>query len=66
MARSEAQKAADKRYREKNHGRERTLMFKLKKEEADYFDHIIRQAGMTKADFLRMSIKNYLEKNKKV
>lgn len=57
--RSPAQRAADKRYKEKNPNRERLLPFQFAKEEADSIDDIIRQSGLSKADFLRRAVELY-------
>lgn len=53
MARSEAQKAADKRYQEKHKGAFITWGVKLPPEEAAQIDEIIREKGMSKAQFVR-------------
>jgi len=64
MARSEAQKAADKRYRE-NH---KTDLIKwctwLKPDEAAAINEIIKNSGMNKAQFLRWAA-DKLTENKK-
>ena len=56
MARSEAQKAADKRYREKIQDRYVHFVVNLKREEFESISAAIKAAGMTKADFLRRAV----------
>ena len=56
MARSEAQKAADKRYREKIQYRYEHFVVNLKREECESISAAIKAAGMTKADFLRWAV----------
>lgn len=51
--RSAAQRAADKKYREKNPNKERNLTFRFNTPEADEIEAIITASGMSKADFLR-------------
>lgn len=53
MARSEAQKAADKRYRETHKGVDISWGTRLKPEEAEKIDAIIKANNMSRADFLR-------------
>lgn len=53
MARSEAQKAADKRYRETHKGIDVSWGTRLKPEEAEKIDAIIKANNMSRADFLR-------------
>nr|DAF05494.1 MAG TPA: NikA, BACTERIAL CONJUGATION, RELAXASE, DNA [Caudoviricetes sp.] len=53
MARSEAQKAADKRYRETHKGADVSWGTRLKPEEAEKIDAIIKAKNMSRADFLR-------------
>lgn len=53
MARSEAQKAADKRYRENHKGVDVSWGTRLKPEEAEKIDAIIKANNMSRADFLR-------------
>lgn len=51
--RSEAQKAADKRYAQKTKGKHQHFGVHLKLEEYERICQIIEKAKMTKADFLR-------------
>lgn len=53
MARSEAQRAADKRYAEKAKERYKQFTVHLLAEEYDRINAAIESAGMTKADFIR-------------
>ena len=53
MARSEAQKAADKRYREKVQEQYERFVVNMKKEECEAICEAIKESGMTKVDFLR-------------
>ena len=53
MARSTAQRAADKRYREKHKNADVSWGTRLKPDEAAALDVIIKQSGMSRADFLR-------------
>lgn len=53
MARSEAQKAADKRYRETHKGDLKKWGVWLSPEEAEKIDAIIKANNMSRADFLR-------------
>lgn len=55
--RSEAQRAADKRYKEKNKGKERNISFCFTREEADKIEKAIAETGLSKADFLRRAVK---------
>lgn len=56
MARSEAQKAADKRYREAHKGELVKWGTWLKPEESAQADTIIKQSGMSRADFIRWAV----------
>ena len=56
MARSEAQKAADKRYREKTQDRYEHFVVNLKREECETLSSAIKAAGRTKAAFLRRAV----------
>ena len=53
MARSEAQKAADKRYAAKVNGKYKPFIVNLTPEELAYIDGVIKAVGMKKAEFLR-------------
>lgn len=53
MARSEAQKAADKRYRETHKGQLVTFATKLPPAECAEIDELIKSQGMNKAEFIR-------------
>lgn len=56
MARSEAQKAADKRYAAKVNGKYKPFIVNLTPEELAYIDGVIKAAGMKKAEFLRWAV----------
>lgn len=64
MARSEAQKAADKRYREKTQDQYGHFVVNLKREECASICAAIKAAGMGKAEFLRWAV-GELEKRQK-
>jgi hypothetical protein len=61
MARSEAQKAADKRYKETHKGEFVTWTTKFRTEQADEIDEVIRASGMSKAEFIRWAVAKYKE-----
>lgn len=61
MARSEAQKAADKRYREKAKEQYEHFVVNLKRDERARIENAIAAAGMGKAEFLRWAVEQ-LEK----
>lgn len=65
MARSEAQKAADKRYRETHKNNSIKWATWLKPAEAAEIDAVIKNSGMNKAEFLRWAVKELQEKNQK-
>lgn len=65
MARSEAQKEADKRYAKKINGKYKSFIVNLKPEELEFMDEVIHSTGYTKADFLRWAIKQAQEQNLK-
>lgn len=65
MARSEAQKAADKRYRETHKNESVKWATWLKPDEAERINAAIKQSGMNKAEFLRWAVKELQEKNQK-
>ncbi len=54
--RSEAQKAADKRYAEKNKGTYTNFAIPLKREEKERYEAILKAHGMGKVEFLRWAI----------
>lgn len=62
MARSEAQRAADKRYAAKVKDKYDRFIVYLKTDENAHVDAVIAASGMTKADFLRWAIREW-EKN---
>ncbi len=61
MARSTAQRAADKRYREKHKNADVSWGTRLKPDEAAALDVIIKQSGMSRADFLRWAAAKFKE-----
>ena len=61
MARSDAQKAADKRYAEKTKDRHKQFAVNLNNDEYEEICAAIAAAGMTKADFLRRGFKKLTE-----
>lgn len=64
MARSEAQKAADKKYAAKISGKYKPFIVNLTPEELAHIDGVIKASGMKKAEFLRWAV-NELEKRQK-
>lgn len=62
MARSEAQKAADKRYKETHKGEFITWTTKFKTAEAAAIDAIIKQSGMSRAEFIRWAVEQLEQK----
>ena len=56
MARSEAQKAADKRYAEKVKDKHKQFAVNLKADEYERVTAAPAAAGMSKADFLRWAV----------
>ena len=56
MARSEAQKAADKRYAEKIKDKHKQFAVNLKADEYERITAALSAAGMSKADFLRWAV----------
>lgn len=63
MARSEAQKAADKRYRDAHKSDSVTWGTKLSPAEAAEIDSIIKNSGMNKAEFLRWAVVELQKRN---
>ena len=61
MARSEAQKAADKRYAANHKGDFVTWTTKFKTAEAGQIDAIIQESGMTRAEFIRWAVRAWEE-----
>ena len=57
MARSEAQKAADKKYRDTHKTDSIKWATWLKPTESDKINDIIKKSGMNKAEFLRWAAK---------
>lgn len=64
MARSESQKAADKRYAVKHKGDFVTWTTKFRTDEAEHIDEVIRSSGMTRAEFVRRAVRFWEEDNK--
>ncbi|HCH74800.1 MAG TPA: hypothetical protein DEV87_06445 [Clostridiales bacterium] len=64
MTRSEAQKAADKRYRETHKKDSVTWGTKLTPAEAAEIDAIIKNCGMNRAQFLRWAAGELRQTNK--
>lgn len=62
--RSEAQKAADKKYAEKVKGKYQNFAIPLKKEEKERYEQILKEHGLGKVEFLRWAIAE-LEKKEK-
>lgn len=54
--RSEAQKAADRKYREAHKHESVKWGTRLKTEEAAEYDELLQQHGMTRADFIRWAV----------
>lgn len=63
MARSEAQKAADKRYAEKTKDKHKHFAVNLKGDEYELVVRTVEASGMSKADFLRWAVKTWQEQN---
>ena len=63
MARSEAQKKADKRYRETHKSDAVKWATWLKPTEAEEINAIIKQSGMNKAEFLRWAVNELQKQN---
>ena len=65
MARSEAQKAADKKYAQKISGKYKPFIVNLIPDEYDNISKIIAEAGMKKSEFLRWAVKELQNKGDK-
>ena len=63
MARSEAQKAADKRYAAKVTGKYKPFIVHLLPDELERMNAVIKESGMTKADFLRWAVEELKKKS---
>jgi hypothetical protein len=63
MARTDAQRAADKKYAAKINGKYKPFIVNLMPDELAHIDAVIAASGMKKAEFLRWAIKQ-LEENK--
>ena len=64
MARSEAQKKADKRYRETHKNESVKWATWLNPTEAEEINAIIKNSGMNKAEFLRWAVKELQNKER--
>ncbi len=64
MERSEAQKAADKKYAAKINGKYKPFIVNLTPDELARIDAIIAAAGMKKAEFLRWAVGELEKKTK--
>ena len=65
MTRSEAQKAADKKYAAKISGKYKPFIINLTPEELAHIDGVIKASGMKKAEFLRWAVKQLEQQNNK-
>lgn len=63
MARSEAQRAADKKYRETHKGNLITWNTAFKPNEAAEIDAVISASGLTRAEFIRQAVAEYKQKH---
>ena len=63
MARTDAQRAADKKYAAKINGKYKPFIVNLMPDELAHIEAVIAASGMKKAEFLRWAIKQ-LEENK--
>jgi hypothetical protein len=59
MARSEAQKAADRRYRETHEPKQVSWTAKVSPEEQAEFNELLKANNLGKTEFLRMVFKEY-------
>lgn len=64
--RSQAQRAADKRYADKHKGEYVNWGTTFRREEAVNFDKAIKSAGKSRAEFIREAVKNLEIKNGKI
>nr|DAO90665.1 MAG TPA: NikA, BACTERIAL CONJUGATION, RELAXASE, DNA [Caudoviricetes sp.] len=64
MERSEAQKAADKKYAAKINGKYKPFIVNLTPDELARIDAIIAASGMKKAEFLRWAVGELEKKTK--
>ena len=62
MARSEAQKEADKRYREKVKASKTFWGSQFNVEEAAEFDIVLKKHGLNRAQFIRLSVEELRKK----
>ena len=60
--RTEAQKAADKRYYKKNPNRAKNIVFRFSAQEAEKIDNYLNSINSSKVDFLRNAISAHKEK----
>lgn len=58
MARSEAQKKADKKYHDKTY---KTFSINLRKDEYEAFNQLLADAGQSKSGFIRASVSYAVE-----
>ena len=65
MPRSDAQKAADRRYAEKVKDQYRQFAVNLKQEEYDRITSMLKATGISKADFLRWAAEKLKEEQTK-
>lgn len=65
MARSEAQKAADKKYAKKINGKYEKFIVNLLPDEYERISTAIAAAGMKKAEFLRWAVAKLQERSAK-
>ena len=63
MARSEAQKAADKKYAQKTKDRHKQFAVNFATEEYNAIDELIKSNDMTKAEFIRWAAARLKEQN---
>ena len=63
MARSEAQKAADKKYAQKIKDKHKQFAVNFMANEYEEVEAVIKSSGMTKAEFIRWAVNKYKEEN---